>query len=84
MSCICPVLVFVFVFSFLFVSESKIGPRESYDRFRLCPGLKQKVFNERGRGVKSGDHRPRPYVKIIGAVYRGGEGGCMVLMHGRL
>ena len=36
--------------------------------------LKQKVFSERGRRVKSRDHRPGPYVKIIGAVYGGGEG----------
>ena len=36
--------------------------------------LKQKVSSERGRGVKSRDHRPGPYVKIIGAVYGGGGG----------
>ena len=36
--------------------------------------LKQKVSSERGRRVKSRDHRPGPYVKIIGAVYGGGGG----------
>ena len=40
--------------------------------------LKQKVSSERGRRVKSRDHRPGPYVKIIGPVYRWrGEGECM-------